>query len=155
MPDAWGICRGLFRLTLPPALILIFAFAATKVYEIIPLLFRGFSFCLLYLLIVLSFIVFIVALLLRSRPIVFLYLIVCFSLCSVCVYVTDCSLYISPYREGPFLDVQRNLLTLSIRMFLLRVLWMLHVRIHFCGVVVTGRSISSCFFFIWRTLVRL
>ena len=138
-------------------MILIFAFAATKVYEIFCLVFR--FFCLLYLLIVLLFIVFIVALLLCSRPIVFLYFIDwCFFMFRfVCVCVSACLLYVSPCREGPFLDVQRNLLvTFNILMFLLRALWILHVLIHFYGVVVVmGRSILLCFFFIWRTLVRL
>ena len=67
----------------------------------------------------------------------------------VCVCVSACLLYVSPCREGPFLDVQRNLLvTFNILMFLLRALWILHVLIHFYGVVVVmGRSILLCFFF--------
>ena len=104
-----------------------------------------FLFLLLYLLIVLLLIVFIVALLLCSRPIVFLYFIDwCFFMFRfVCVCVSACLLYVSPCREGPFLDVQRNLLvTFNILMFLLRALWILHVLIHFYGVVVVmGRSI--------------
>ena len=69
----------------------------------------------------------------------------------VCVCVSACLLYVSPCREGPFLDVQRNLLvTFNILMFLLRALWILHVLIHFYGVVVVmGRSILLCFFLIF------